>query len=315
VLAFNAEPVAEGRPADSICVYRHVAGMSICGALHWAVPVLASSGSTTPRLDTELLLAHVLSLTRPQLYVRWDDPLGAAAAGRFVALVQRRADHEPVAYLIGRRCFYDVDLYVDRRVLIPRPETEHLVEEALTWAQSRGQRGLRIVDVGTGSGALAIVLARHLPHAQVWAVDLSREALCVARRNLERHGLGSRVSLVCGDLLSSFAGRFDLIVANLPYVPREALHHLSADIAAFEPHVALDGGQDGLATIRRLLAQCPQRLASPGLMVLEIGDGQGQGVRKTARRHLPCAETTVGRDYAGLERVVRVERRVPVTRY
>ena len=284
--------------------------VSIGDALRGALGVLVSQ-SATPRLDAEVLLAHVLSVKRTQLYVRWNDRLGAAAAHRYRSLVQRRAAHEPVAYLVGERAFYDIDLQVDRRVLIPRPETEQLVEEALSWGQGRGEGFLGVVDVGTGSGALAIVLARHLQGARVWAVDISREALGVAMGNLRRHGLETRVNLVCGDLLSCLSGSFELIVANLPYVSRKALLGLSADIVAFEPLVALDGGEDGIAVIRRLLAQCPSRLARPGLMLLEIGDGQGQAVCEAVRSHLPDAQATVLRDYAGLERIVRVERHVP----
>ena len=284
--------------------------VSIGDALRRALGVLVSQ-SATPRLDAEVLLAHLLSIKRTQLYVRWNDRLGAAAAHRYRSLVQRRAAHEPVAYLVGERAFYDIDLQVDRRVLIPRPETEQLVQEALSWGQRRGEGPLRVVDVGTGSGALAVVLARHLQGARVWAVDISREALCAAMVNLRRHGVEGRVKLVCGDLLAALRGPFELIVANLPYVSRKALSGLSADIVAFEPLVALDGGEDGLAVIRRLLAQCPNRLARPGLLLLEIDEGQGEAVCEAVRSHLPDAETTVLRDYAGLERVVRIERHVP----
>jgi len=282
-------------------------GRSVRDAIRWAVGVLALSGSGTPRLDAEVLLAHALSLTRVQLYIRWHDPVARFSDQLYSSLVQRRAAHEPVAYLTGERCFYDVDLYVDRRVLIPRPETEHLVEEALSWARSRGKGTFRVADVGTGSGALAIVLAGHLPHAQVWAVDISREALGVAARNVRWHGLKARVNLLCGDLLSCLRGPFELIVANMPYIASDALSCLPPDVVEFEPRVALDGGQDGLALMRRLLAQCPDRLATPGLMLLEIDEGQGQAVGKLAGKHLPHAETTVRRDYAGLERVVRIE--------
>jgi len=282
--------------------------MSVRDALRRAAASLAANGNTSPRLDAEVLLAHVLSVRRAQLYLGWNHRLGTAVARRYGGLVRRRVAHEPVAYLVGERAFYDVDLYVDRRVLIPRPETEHLVEEALAWGQTLGERPLRIVDVGTGCGALAIVLAAHLQSAEVWAVDISMEALHVAARNVRRHGLQGRVNLVCGDLLRPLCGPFDLIVANLPYVPRRTLAALSPDVVAFEPRVALDGGEDGLALVRPLLAQCPERLSRPGLMLLEIDDGQGGEVRELAGEHLPHAEITVLRDYAGLERVVRVER-------
>jgi release factor glutamine methyltransferase len=286
-------------------------GMSLREALLWAARLIAASGSTTPRLDAEVLLGHVLGLSRAQLHAHWDDPLTSAQARRYAELVPRRAAHEPVAYLLGQKPFYDLELYVDRRALIPRPETEHLLEEALAWGQAHQPhegRPLRVVDVGTGSGALAIVLARHLPQAQVWAGDISPEALALAARNLGRYDLRERVMLVCTDLLSAFGGQFDLIVANLPYISRGELPSLPRDVAEYEPQVALDGGEEGLEMIRRLLAQAPERLASPGLLLLEIDHRQGDKVLEMAQAHLPDAEVTLLRDYAGLERVVRAER-------
>jgi release factor glutamine methyltransferase len=280
-------------------------GPSLREALRWAVGFLAQSGSASPRLDAELLLAHVLGWERTQLYLRSEDLLAPAAARRFTELVRRRAAHEPVAYLLGRRAFYDLDLAVGPEVLIPRPETELLVEEALAWAKPLA-RPLNIVDVGTGSGAIALALARHLPQARVWAVDLSLAALRVAAANARRYGLEERVLLLCGDLLAPLAGPFDLIAANLPYIAHDRLAALPPDVAAYEPPLALDGGVDGLALIRRLLDQAPARLARPGLVVLELDQGQGEAVTALARAHWPQAEVTVRRDYAGLERMVRI---------
>lgn len=286
-------------------------GVSLNDALLWAARRLAASGSTTPRLDAEVLLGHVLGLSRTQLYAHGDDLLTARQARQYEGLVRRRAAHEPAAYLVGQRAFYDLELAVDHRVLIPRPETEHLVEEALVWGRSHQPsegRPLRVVDVGTGSGALAIVLARHLPQAHVWAVDISAKALEVAACNLRRYSLEGRVMLLCADLLGAFASAFELIVANLPYIGQEELSSLPQDVIDYEPRVALDGGEEGLGVIRRLLAQAPERLASPGLLLLEIGHGQGAHVLEMAHFYLPDATVSLLRDYAGLERVVRVER-------
>jgi len=286
-------------------------GVPLREALLWATRLIAASGSATSRLDAEVLLGHVLGLSRAQLHAHWDDPLAAAQAERYTELVRRRAAHEPVAYLICARPFHDLDLYVDRRALIPRPETEHLAEEALAWVQAHQPckgRPLRVVDVGTGSGALAVVLARQIPQAQVWAVDISAEALAVAAHNVSRYGLERRVTLVCADLLGAFGSQFDLIVANLPYISREELPSLPQDVAGYEPQVALDGGEEGLEVIRRLLAQAPERLASPGLLLLEIDHRQGDRVMEMAQENLPGAKVSLLRDYAGLERVVRVER-------
>ncbi|MBN1399513.1 MAG: peptide chain release factor N(5)-glutamine methyltransferase [Anaerolineae bacterium] len=283
-------------------------GLTVRDALRWAVGALSAQAHETPRLDAELLLAHAMGCTRTQLYARWNECLDAGQAQSYRDLVRRRMVHEPVAYLLGRRAFYDLDqLYVDERVLIPRPESEHLVMAAVAWGRGR-PAGLRVADVGTGSGALAIALARGLIDARVWALDLSCAALRVAARNLERYGLRDRVSLVCGDLLTPLAARLDLVVANLPYVRGDEVAHLMPDVARYEPRLALDGGEDGLDVIRRLMPQLAERLCAPGLALLEIDPRQAERVRALARRHLPEAAIDVMADYAGLARVVRVER-------
>lgn len=283
-------------------------GVTIGSALRWAIPLLTGVGGRSPRLDAEVLLAHVLAAPRTHLIAHRDAPLSGEAARRYRDLVRRRIGGEPVAYLVGERAFYDLELAVDDRVLIPRPETELLVDEALDWCRRSGHRCRRIADVGTGSGALAVTLARYLPDARVWAVDRSPGALAVAARNVARYGLADRVFLVCGDLLAPLAGRLDLIVANLPYVPRERLAHLDAGVRDFEPREALDGGPDGLDIIRRLLPQAAERLAAPGLLLLEIDDGQGCAVEAAAGAALPDARASIHRDYAGLERMARIER-------
>ena len=282
-------------------------GMRVGDALGWATRKLAASGSETPRLDTEVLLGYVLSLSRTQLYVHWDDPLAEGVVRHYADLILRREAREPVAYLVGERPFFDVDLYVDHRVLIPRPETEHIIDEALSWALRRVGRLLQVVDVGTGSGALAIVLARRLAHAHVWGVDISVDALRVAAGNVQRYNLKERVTMVCGDLLDSLVGPFDLIVANLPYVTRKELDSVASDIVEHEPRLALDGGEDGLDLIRRLLPQVPERLAKPGLLLLEIDHRQAKAVVDMVHGNLPDAEPSLINDYAGLPRIVRAE--------
>jgi len=283
-------------------------GTALDVALRWASRQICASGSETARLDAEVLLGHVLGLERTRLLALGGRPLSAEEVQRFSALVARRVAHEPVAYLVGRRAFYDVDLLVDARVLIPRPETEHLVEQALAWARARGERPLRVVDVGTGSGAIALVLARHLAQAQVWAVDVSSDALHVARANLQSYGLEARVTLICGDLLTPCTGTFDLIAANLPYVTADELTTLASDVRDYEPHLALDGGGEGLDAIARLLAQTPERLARPGLLLLEIDPRQAAQMIALARAALPEAVIATLKDYSGWERVVCVER-------
>ncbi len=282
------------------------AGTSVGEARRWATGLLATS-SETPRLDAEVLLAHVLGVGRTALVADRARCLSPAQAEQFTEMVRRRLKGEPVAYLVGRRAFYDVELSVDARVLVPRPETELLVEAALSWARSTAVGPLRVVDVGTGSGALAIVLARHLPGASVIATDLSGQALEVAASNLATLGLSDRITLVRCDLLTCLGGPIELIVSNPPYVPRDRLPTLPADVRLYEPRCALDGGDAGLELISRLLHQAASRLARPGLLLAEIDETQGPACHALATTLWPPATVSVLRDLAGLDRVLRVE--------
>lgn len=279
---------------------------TVVGALGWARAALSEVAASEP-LDAPLLLAHVLGCERAALLAHPQRPLTPAQSAAFRALVERRANGVPVAYLTGERAFFDLTLIVTPDVLIPRPETEHLVERALAWARGR-EGALRIADVGTGGGAIAVTLARHLPAARVWALDVSREALGVARRNAARYDLTGRVHCVQADLLGPLLGArgaFDLIAANLPYVPTSALEALP--VTRHEPRLALDGGPDGLAVIRRLLAQVPRVLTADGLLLLEIEATQGERAAALAAEALPGARVTVHADYAGHDRVVSAD--------
>lgn len=298
--AHPTEHLAKGLPPDG-------GPVTVGTALRWGARVLRCSGSETPRLDAELLLCHTLSVERGALHVVWLQALEGDASLRYSELVRRRAAHEPVAYLLGRRAFYDVELAVDKRALIPRPETELLVDTALSWARALESPVATVADVGTGSGALAVALARHLSAAYIVAIDRSLDALRVASQNVRRYGLQPRVGLVQGDLLEAIRTPLDLIVANLPYVPRGRLAHLSPDVQQ-EPRIALDGGDDGLDTIRRLMDAPTCLLGSPGLLLLEIDDTQAAAVTALARARLPDARIDVLHDYARQPRVVRVER-------
>lgn len=279
--------------------------MELRGALTQAAAVLEKAGIKGARLDAEVLLAHALGLTRAQLYARLDQRLSPQDRERYQALLARRARHEPVAYIVGHRAFYGLDFFVDRRVLIPRPETELLVERAISMARARSLR--LIADVGTGCGAIAVTLAVHLPEATLYALDASPDALAVAEANCRRHGVEGRVRLLLGDLLSPLPQPVDLIVANLPYIPRGELRGLPRAIRDYEPLAALDGGEDGLEAIRRLLAQAGEHLRPRGAILLEIGADQGPAVVALARRHFPTARAEIAKDYAGLDRVVIVE--------
>jgi release factor glutamine methyltransferase len=246
------------------------------------------AASETPRLDAELLLAHALGVDRSRLILDARSGLGADAIARFDALVARRAAHEPVAYILGRKDFRHITLRVDPRVLIPRPETELLVEVGLTLPS-----GASVVDVGTGSGAVALALASERPDLDVWATDVSSEALAVARENGFHLGIG--VEFVQADLLAGLDRRFDAVLANLPYVPTGA--ELPADVARYEPADALFAGGDGLDVIRRLIdtARAP-------LLALEVGFDQAQAVAALLASRTNSIE--IVRDLAGHERVV-----------
>ena len=256
---------------------------------------LASAGCETPRLDAELLLSEVLGVGRERLVMDRRDVLPGWAWSRFGALLERRAAHEPVAYLLGRQAFRWLELDVDPRVLIPRPETELLVEAALGLAP-----GASVLDVGCGSGAVALALAHERPDLRVAGVDVSEAAVAVARANARRLGLD--VSFKVGDLLDG-AEPVDAVVANLPYVPDGAA--LPVDVSGFEPGGALFAGPDGLSAIRRLVAAVdrPAGPAWPVLLALEIGAAQGSAVEALVFG-AGFSEVAVMRDLAGLDRVV-----------
>jgi release factor glutamine methyltransferase len=220
--------------------------------------------------------------------------------------VARRQDREPLAYILGRREFYGLDFIVDRRVLVPRPETELLVERTLEWAGSR-LCPLSLADVGTGSGCVAVVLATHQPQATIHALDASADALEVARANVTRHALACRVHLLQSDLLEQLPQQVDAIVANLPYVRSGELETLQPEVRDYEPQAALDGGPDGLAPMRRLLSQAAHHLQPGGAIFLEIGAGQGKATTELARHHFPRSSVGVLPDYAGHDRVLSLQ--------
>jgi len=252
-------------------------------------------------------LAHVLGLGRAQLYARWEQLLSDAQERAYCELVQRRVEREPLAYIVGHKEFFALDFDVDRHVLIPRPETELLVEPAVRTARQSDPAGaLKIADIGTGSGAIAVSLAVSLPDAAVDAVDRRAEALAVAAANCRRHGVDSRVRLFRGDLLLGLPDPVDVVVANLPYIGRSELATLAPEIRLFEPVEALDGGEDGLDLVRRLLQQAVRQRKPPQMILLEIGATQGEAVLDMAGEIIPGAEISLLQDYAGLDRIVTV---------
>lgn len=256
-----------------------------------------ADASESPQLDAELLLRQVLGIERVQLFLRYDTPLDAADVERFNAVVERRLAGEPIAYILGSRWFRNIELFVDERVLVPRPETERFVEYALAWlAQHPGP--CRVVDVGTGSGAIALALADELgadrPDVSIAATDISPAAIEVATINRDRLGLRDRVDLVVTDLLDGFDEPFDIILANLPYLRPDQRHPSTRR----EPDVALFGGPDGFDLHRRLLRQSATLLAPGGLWVGEIDPDQADVAVSFAREATGCNVRTE-EDYAG----------------
>jgi release factor glutamine methyltransferase len=258
------------------------------------------------RLQAELLLARTLGTTRAMVLARLGEILAPDVAAQYAANVARRAQHEPLAYILGHQEFYGLDFLVDRRVLIPRHETEMLVELALRHAPRVPHASPVVVDVGTGSGALALVFAHHLPHAHIFATEISSDALVIARANAARLNLDGRVMFLQGDLLALLAQPFDILVANLPYIPSARFDRLPREIRDYEPRVALDGGEDGLAVMRRLLARLEAHATRGAVAFLEIPEEQGAAAVELCQRQFPRAPVLLHCDLEGLDRVVEV---------
>jgi release factor glutamine methyltransferase len=254
-----------------------VAVWTTIAVLDWTTQRFTDHGIASARLEAQLLLAHALGCSRMQLYTGFDKPLGEAELTGYRALIKRRLGGEPIAYLLGEQELWGLPFYVDPHVLVPRPDTETVIEVA------RGHRAdrsapCRVLDLCTGSGAIAISLAKELPAARVVATELSPEAAAIARKNAERNGVADRVDIRIGDLLGPVAGEtFDLIVANPPYIASAVIATLSPEVRR-EPRMALDGGPDGLAFYDRICAGAPAHLVAGGALVLEHGFDQADAV-------------------------------------
>jgi release factor glutamine methyltransferase len=273
--------------------------------------VLSTQTIDTARLDAEVLLGSVLGVDRAGVFSRLTQSLSASQYSEFWRLLQRRAKHEPLQYITGVREFWSLEFRVTPGVLIPRPETEILVEtvlQLLSQAPSpKPQASSRVLDIGTGSGCIAITLAKELPQAELWAVDISPDALTVARENARRHGVEDRIHFLQGDVfppLSHTPLLFDVIVSNPPYIARPEFTTLQPEVRDWEPHVALDGGSDGLDFYRRLVKEGHSHLRSGGWLVLELGAGQFSDVQRLIQAQSNLTVETSVRDYAGHERVI-----------
>ena len=276
--------------------------MSAARFLERGADELGRASITEARLEAELLLRHALGCTRESLLTRLQEPVPAEATGHFFQLVERRRGHVPIQYIIGTQDFYGLSFHVTPAVLIPRPETEGVVEQtALAFENARAPR---IADIGCGSGCIAVALAHILRDAELVAIDRSKAALAIARENALRHGVVARVEFLESDLLEAVADSdLDAVVSNPPYIPDEELAGLEPEVTEHEPRDALSGGADGLDVIRRLLPQVHQALKPGGILVLEIGHGQSQAVETLLREAALEHERTVP-DLAGIPRIV-----------
>lgn len=276
--------------------------------IRWSADYLESKGVERGRLDAEHLLAHALGTQRLQLYLEFDRPLEPRELEAFKPLLRRRARREPLQYILGRTAFRELELLTDARALIPRPETEILVQTVLTWAE--GRSGLQAVDVGTGTGCVALSLLEEGPFDRVWATDVSADALGLASENARSCGLDDRITWVLADGLSALSSevRADVIVSNPPYIAESEAGELAPEVLDHEPRGALFGGPDGLEVIRGLVAGAPALLAPGGLLALEVGAGQGPAVLSLLEAGAGWEEAAVHRDLAGRPRVVTAVR-------
>lgn len=277
---------------------------TIGGLLDWTARYLKDKGAEFPRLDAEVLLAHTLGCKRIQLYTRYEESAAEEARTQFRELIRRRVEGCPVAYLVGKKEFYGLEFEVGPAVLIPRPDTEHVVMECLS--RVKAVPAPRVLDLGVGSGNLAVTVAHRHQGARVTAVDISPEALAVAQRNAARHGVAERIRFLSGDLLGPVpAGEcFDFILSNPPYIAREEISQLPVGVREYEPHSALDGGPGGFSVFDRLVVEAAPFLAPGGWLIVEIGSPQEQRARAQIASQTGYELAPTIFDYSGHPRVL-----------
>ncbi len=278
---------------------------TIQSLLDWTTEYFTKHAIELPHLEAEVLLAHALKLKRIDLYVQHERVLKAEELKAFKTLILRRTKKEPIAYIIGHKPFMSLDFKVNPDVLIPRPETEKLVEIVIDIAKKE-DRKFKILDLCCGSGAIAVSIAKYLENVLISAADLSSKAIEISRLNAKNMGVEDRINFYCGNLFESLpAGeRFDIIVSNPPYIPSSEIEKLQPDIRLFEPKAALDGGPDGLGFYRVIISGTGSRLEKEGSLVLEVGQGQAGPVSGLIRESGLLEEPRIIEDYNGIERVV-----------
>jgi release factor glutamine methyltransferase len=290
---------------------------TIIKLLKWATSYFNSHNIDSPRSEAEILLSHALKLRRIDLYLRYDQPLYSDDLNRFKELIKRRINREPVAYIVGTKEFWSMDFAVTKDVLIPRPETEFLVEAAsdLLPKESTSDSVLtpkRILELGTGSGAVILSLASMRPRHQFFATDRIWAATRLAQKNAIRHGLESTVKFICGDWFEPFNPKrpaFDMIISNPPYVPSRLIGGLQAEITGYEPISALDGGEDGLSCLTQIIDHAHLYLRARGNLLLEIGHDQKNGVEKIVDQCAKYEHIVYTKDYSGYDRVIQMRKK------
>ncbi|MCR5758649.1 MAG: peptide chain release factor N(5)-glutamine methyltransferase [Selenomonas sp.] len=273
--------------------------------LKWTEGYFAQKGIENPRLDAEVLLGHVLKKQRIYLYVHFDEPLQPAELQSFREMIKQRINHVPVAYILGEKEFMGLTFKVTKDTLVPRPDTEILVQGAVDRLRSSGREHVCIADIGTGTGAVGLSVLHFFPGAELDTVDISGAARAVAEENAAHLELTDRVHFFTGDLLLPLQGQtYDAILSNPPYIPAADISKLSADVQLSEPHTALDGGEDGLDFYHRLCEHAPAMLVQGGFMAFEVGINQAQAVAELAENNPLIEKTEILKDYAGIDRVV-----------
>ncbi len=294
--------------------------------LNWIAGYLADKGIDSPRLSAEMLLSHVVGLKRIELYTQFDKPVTKQQLDKLHNLTERAGRHEPIAYLTGKTEFYCLELQVSPDCVIPRPETELLVERAIEFLRAHTGRQL-VCDLCTGNGCIAIALARNYPDASIIATDISDSALAIAAKNIEKHQVKDRIKLLCGDLFDPLVPQldveklvldsdrgFDLIVCNPPYVSAPEFEKLDRNIKDYEPKLALFAGADGLDVYRRIAEKVDQFLKPNAALMLEIGYAQGQAVRELLEKANCFAETTIEKDHHNNDRIAIAKKRKALNR-
>ncbi len=285
--------------------------MTVLKALNWATDYLRDHGIDNPRLNAELLLARSMRLSREELYIRLHGQVMEEEIKTLEGLIRRRASGEPLQYILGHQEFWSIDLKVDPRVLIPRPETERLVEESLSiLAKISSKKIPSVLELGTGSGAIAISLAKEVKNIFLVATDLSGDALMVAKENAKQAGVSDKIGFVKGDLLNPFhpGETFDLILSNPPYISDSEISDLSREVRDHEPLIALNGGKDGLEFYRKLISQVPSYLEKEGWFLLEVGSNQASSVSEMVEAGGGFQRPERVKDLSGIERVIKAQK-------